>query len=131
MKIYLAGAIDKVSPEFATGWRKYAAGQLTGCEILDPTGKIGGTYKPAEVVEPDLAMIKQADIVLAEISRDDIPYHGTSMEIAYAYFWNKTIYVWGGCKSYWVRYHADEVFDTLDEALNRLTGKTAYMPGGF
>jgi nucleoside 2-deoxyribosyltransferase len=127
--IYLAGAIDKVPPEFATTWRQAATKVLEGRYVIfDPTaGKdlfLPGInidyYTPAQIVEADLAAIKKADIILAEISRKDIPYHGTSMELAYGHQWGKTIYVWGGCHSYWVRYHATQIFDELADALEHL-----------
>ncbi len=127
--IYLAGAIDKVPPEFATTWRQKAKEVLSEqYRVLDPTfgkdlfmpGANSVVYEPREIVEPDLAAIRSSDIILAEISRKDIPYHGTSMEIAYSYQWGKRIYVWGGCKSYWVRYHATQIFKTLEDALEHL-----------
>jgi len=124
--IYLAGAIDKVPPEFALTWRRQATEALQHkYKILDPTADKDlfqpdvnvSVYTPAQIVEPDLDMIRTADIILAEISRKDIPYHGTSMELAYAHQWGKLIYVWGGCQSYWVRYFATEVFSNLDAAI--------------
>jgi len=127
--IYLAGAIDKVPPEFATTWRQAATKVLEGrYRILDPTaGKDlflpnvnTDYYTPAQIVESDLAAIKKSDIILAEISRTNIPYHGTSIEISYAHQWGKSIYVWGGCQSYWIRYHATQIFDELADALEHL-----------
>lgn len=128
--IYLAGAIDKVPPEFATVWRKAASKALrdAGFTVLDPTegkdlfapGVNTTVYTPEQIVESDLAAIKKADVILAEISRKDIPYHGTSMELAYAHQWGKLIYVWGGCKSYWIRYHATHIFDKMEDGLEHL-----------
>ena len=125
--VYLAGAIDHASPDFAVGWRREATERLeaAGYKVLDPTiGKdfsdpnINTTaYTPKQIVETDKAMIKRADILLVEMSRDDIPYVGTSMEILYAWERSKQIVVWGGPKSYWVRYHATKILDTLPEAL--------------
>jgi nucleoside 2-deoxyribosyltransferase len=127
--IYLAGAIDKVPPEFATTWRQAATKTLEyKYNILDPTagkdlfapGVNTEIYTPQQIVESDLAAIMRSDIILAEVSRTDIPYHGTSMEIAYAYNQGKTIYVWGNCRSYWIRYHATQIFDELADALEHL-----------
>ncbi len=127
--IYLAGAIDKVPPEFATTWRRAATKALEHkYRILDPTagkdlfapGVNTDVYTPAQIVESDLAAIKRAHIILAEISRKDIPYHGTSMELVYGRQWGKTIYVWGGCRSYWVRYHATQIFKDMEGALVHL-----------
>ena len=128
--VYLAGAMHHVPPEFATTWRIAAREVLlkAGFKVLDPTGgkdlldpKVHTTrYTPEQIVENDLKMIKKADIVLAEVSRTDIPYHGTSMEIAYAHRWGKVIYVWGGSKSYWIRYHATQIFERFEDALQHM-----------
>jgi nucleoside 2-deoxyribosyltransferase len=127
---YLGGAIDKVDPEFSIGWRKKATAVLEPLyKIIDPTagkdlyapGVNTDVYTPAQIVETDLDAIRKSDILLVEISRDDIPYHGTSMEIVYGRLWGKDIIVWGGCRSYWVRYHADHIFDTLEEAVEYIT----------
>lgn len=131
--VYLAGAIDKVSPEFATRWRRDATERLTaaGYSVLDPTqgkdlhtpGVNDTVYTPEEIVETDLDMIRRSDIILAEISKKDVPYHGTSMELAYSKMYGKRVIVWGGCRSYWVRHHAEAVFLTLHEALQYLEGR--------
>jgi nucleoside 2-deoxyribosyltransferase len=127
--IYLAGAIDKVPPEFALAWRRQATEALQDkYKILDPTadkdlflpGVNTDYFTPQQIVDADLTAIMSSDIVLAEISRKDIPYHGTSQELVYAYNWQKVIYVWGGCKSYWIRYHATQIFDGLPEAIDHL-----------
>ena len=130
--IYLAGAIDKVPPEFALTWRRQATEALQHkYKILDPTadkdlylpGVNTDYFTPAQIVTADLDMIQTADIILAEISRKDIPYHGTSMELVYAHNWQKLIYVWGGCKSYWIRYHSTQIFDGLPDAIEHLLYK--------
>ena len=128
--VYLAGAIHHVSPEEAIGWRKVAreALEAAGFKVFDPTdGKNLGIpginttyYTPAEIVEKDKAMIDRSDYVLMEIARTVIPYHGTSMECLYAWERGKPVIVWGGCRSYWVRYHATKIFDDLESALAEL-----------
>jgi nucleoside 2-deoxyribosyltransferase len=132
MIVYLAGAIDHVPPSFAVKWRQDATSRLEaiGYEVLDPTeGKDlyhpavnTDLYTPKQIVESDKAMIDRADILLVEMSRKDIPYIGTSMEILYAWERGKQVYVWGGPQSYWVRYHATKVFLTLKETLDYLEG---------
>ncbi len=127
--IYLAGAIHHVPPEFAITWRRQATEALSNrYNILDPTAdkdlyqpNVNTTvYTPAEIVKADLDMIRLSDIILAEISRYDIPYHGTSIELAYGHQWGKTVYVWGGCRSYWVRYHSTQIFESLPDAIEHL-----------
>lgn len=137
MIVYLAGAIDHADPRFAVKWRQDATARLKaiGYEILDPTeGKNlyhpavnTDLYTPQQIVEADKAMIDRADILLVEMSRKDIPYVGTSMEILYAWERRKHIVVWGGTKSYWVRYHANKVFLTLHEALRNLEELKLYV----
>ncbi len=127
-KIYLAGAIHHVPPEFAIEWRRQATEALISkYDILDPTKDKDlfkpdvnvSVYTPKEIVETDLRMIDSVDILLAEVSRTDIPYHGTSMEIYHA-SQSMPVYVWGGCQSYWVRHFATQIFDTLADALEHL-----------
>ncbi len=129
--VYLAGSIDRADPEFAVGWREEATKVLNKYGIdthnplrdfnlkdysIDSTAYTKSTAYN-EIIKPDLDMIQSSDIILAEISRVDIPYHGTSMELVYGSIWDKSIYVWGGCKSSWVIYHADKVFATMDDAI--------------
>ena len=132
MKVYLAGAIDHVTPEFACGWRKQARTKLraAGFEIGDPTeGKDLYAYQAGkkiytktqageEIVMPDMVKINDSDIILAEMSRDDIPYHGTSMELVYGHLLSKIVIVWGGCRAAWVIYHSEEIMESLDEAID-------------
>jgi nucleoside 2-deoxyribosyltransferase len=127
--IYLAGAIDKVPPEFATTWRLHATKALEHkYNILDPTagkdlyapGVNTDVYTPAQIVESDLSAIMRSNIILAEVSRTDIPYHGTSMEIMFSYINGKKVYVWGGCKSYWIRYHTTKIFKFVGDAIRYL-----------
>jgi nucleoside 2-deoxyribosyltransferase len=145
--IYLGGAIDRVSPDFATDWRKKATAVLQEHSfiIYDPTaGKDLTKHKLDEknytketagklIVHPDLEMIKKSAIILAEVSCIDRPYHGTSMELVYGHLWKKHIFVWGGCKSSWIIYHSDIVFITLDEALAHIvnTYEGEYVEDGL
>ena len=125
--IYLAGAIDHVSPEYALDWRKEAKRQFieAGFKVNDPTDKkplersdISTYYSPEFIVTSDLDSIMQSDILFVEMARKDIPYVGTSMEIRQSFIWGKNIIVWGGPISYWVRYHADYIADEMQEAID-------------
>lgn len=127
--VYLGGAIDKATPEFATEWRKEATIilQKHNFKVLDPTaGKdlynlppMTSTYAN-QIVNSDLKMINESDILLIEMSRIDMPYHGSSMEMVYGYLANKKQFVWGGCTSGWVIYHADQIFLKMEEALSHI-----------
>lgn len=125
-KLYLAGAIDHVTPEQATGWRRMAREKLEEYyEILDPTeGKDlphpeanTALYTPKQIVETDLAAIEGSHALLVEAQHSNIPYWGTAMEVRQAWCWKKLIVAWGVCKSYWLRYHADVITGSLDDAI--------------
>ena len=132
MKIYLAGPIHHVTPEQATGWRRRAHKELEGyAEILDPTaGKdlyrpgINTTYfSPEYIVETDIAMIDSVDMLIVDISHH-VPCWGTAMEIRHAWTAEKAILTWGQTnkQSYWIRYHATRMFDTLDKLITFVKG---------
>ena len=135
--VYLAGSIDRVTPEFALEWRKKARIFLEehGYVVLDPTeGKNlhehnidhkNYTKQTAwdNIVSPDLIKIKKASILLVEISKKNCPYHGTSMELVYGNTWGKTVVVWGDVKSAWVVYHSTIILPTLDDALEYIIGR--------
>lgn len=143
MIIYLAGPIDGVTPEWATGWRQEVAKRLP--DVLDPTaGKDlynpdanTSLYSPEEIVKADLDMIWRSDVLLVdwrvvkaiETVEDGWRFSpqpmriGTSMEIAYAHQWGKQVITFGNLRrGYWIQYHADKHFETLDEAIEYLEG---------
>ena len=144
MKIYLCGPIDGVTPEWATGWRQEVAKRLP--DFLDPTaGKDlynpdanTTLYSPEKIVKADLDMIWRSDVLLvdwrsyANLEFDStglVDYReeplrvGTIMEIAYAHQWGKQIITFGNLRrGYWIQYHADKHFETLDEAIEYLEG---------
>ena len=137
--LYLAGPIDGVTPEWATGWRRKVRETLTGWTVLDPTegkdlyapGVNDTVYTPEEIVEADLDLVMQADVVLVNwrggMWRHSGPYVlsalrvGTVMEVVYARLWGKRIIGFGNLRrGYWIRYHVQEHFGTLEEALKKL-----------
>lgn len=150
--LYLAGPIDGVTPEWATEWRRQAAGALKDrYYILDPTegkdlyqdGVNDTLYTPEEIVEADLAMIKQADVLLVDWRRLDneqlmdiinkylnggeyldMPQGvGTHQEMVYSHLWGKKIYTFGDKRrGYWATYHSEH-FDTLEQAIKYLRGE--------
>ena len=136
--LYLAGPIDGVTPEWATDWRRKVRDALPNWTVLDPTagkdlyapGVNDTAYTPKEIVEADLAMVRQADVVLVDWREtwQSIKYFpsppvrvGTVMEVVYAYQWGKRIITFGNLRrGYWIRYHVWEHYGTLDEALKKL-----------
>lgn len=153
--IYLAGPIDGVTPEWATEWRKQATTALKDrYHILDPTegkdlhaaGCNDSLYTPEYIVETDLAMIRQADVLLVDWRELDTreackiydraymnngspvnfvpPRVGTSQELVYAKQWGKQVIAFGTLRrGYWLQYHSDKNFDTLELAIKYLRGE--------
>ena len=130
MKIYLAGPIHHVAPDRATGWRRKVTETLRPYyEILDPTagkdlyqpGVNTTVFTPEYIVETDIKMIDAADILIVDISHL-VPCWGTAMEIRHAWSKGKKIYTWGEAnkQSYWVRYHATEMYSSLEMIVQRL-----------
>ena len=137
--VYLCGPIDGVTPEWATEWRDKAFKGLCQQYIiqnpcwgkdLHAIGINDTIYTPKEIVETDLALIAEADILLVDwrsmfegnyeiLETPNEPLRvGTIMEIVYAKQLGKKVIVFGGLrKGYWLRFHADMMFDTLDDAL--------------
>ena len=136
--LYLAGAIDGVTPEWATDWRRKVRDTLTGWTVLDPTegkdlyapGVNDTVYTPEEIVKADLAMVEAADVVLVDwrnvpINRTDgyrDPLRvGTICEVKHAHDHGKRIIGFGTLRrGYLIRYHVGEWYDTLDDALKKL-----------
>ena len=72
---------------------------------------------PKRIVERDKKDIVTCDTILAKC---DQPSWGTAMEIMFAWSLHKQIIVVTSSMSPWIRYHADYVFPTLDEALKAM-----------
>lgn len=84
IKVYLAGAIDGVPPEYAEGWRRRATELLTQCGIetinpldLDKPGSGG-------IIGRDLDAVTKADILLVEMDWPGHAYVGTAIEVFWA-----------------------------------------------
>lgn len=69
---------------------------------------------PKQIVEGDKKSIMYCDTLLAKC---DHPSYGTAMEIYFAWSLRKQVIVVTNSYSPWVRYHADHIFPTLDEAI--------------
>jgi nucleoside 2-deoxyribosyltransferase len=118
-RVYLAG------PPFADEYRRRATALLTaaGCEPVDPMrrdfrGRTEG--HEAEIVEGDLADIDACDAVLAAFTAAD---EGTAMEAWYAHSKGIRVvaYTAGTPAHPWVRYVADGVYATLEDAVDSLS----------
>jgi|LSQX01.3.fsa_nt_gb nucleoside 2-deoxyribosyltransferase len=116
--IYLSGPIDYVSLEEASGWRRKATELLEdmGIVALNPVlGKDGMT--PHEIVRADLDMIERSSALLVNMTREDVPHVGTSMEIMYAVERDIPVVIWGDPKSIWAQCHA-VIAPELDDAVS-------------
>ncbi len=121
--VYLAGAIYEMD-DTCVRWRKAASALLRkkGIMSLKPTdadyrGKETIAGIATQIVERDKRDIMSCDTILAKC---DHPSFGTSMEIFFAWTLRKQIIVVTSSMSPWIRYHADYVFPTLDEALKAM-----------
>jgi nucleoside 2-deoxyribosyltransferase len=121
--VYLAGAIDGQPADQVTCWRRKAALVLkeNGFSVIDPTeGKdLTAFYDPRDIVETDLANVDRADIILLEMNTKGHAYIGTAIEMRRAWEQGKPVICWGTAnrESYFLRYHATAMLDTLDEAI--------------
>lgn len=122
-KVYLAGAIDGVSREQATGWRAKATEALWKADIgaIDPTKTLDakGMCEPNFVIYASYIAVRGADILLVEMDNPAHGYIGTAVEMAWAWERKKPIIVWGTANrhSHFLRYYATRIFDTLEEAI--------------
>lgn len=141
LKGYLAGPIAGCTDAEANDWRELVKSKVSDIEWLDPMdrdfrnyGTLGKTnydivnhghnYNrlPADVVQTivhgDKRCIDESDVILYNCWK---PGWGTAMEMLYAFEHGKlNIAVANGHVSPWIRYHADVVFDTLEEAIDYL-----------
>jgi len=122
-KVYLAGPIMACSDQEACGWRDEATKRLAeiGYEALNPFKR---DYRGIEddhwqkIVEDDKKEIEEADYIIANCPK---PSAGTSMEIYLSWEMGKApIVIAPKPVSPWVRYHAADVVETLDEAIELL-----------
>ncbi len=121
-KLYLAGAMFGLEEAESRSWREEVKRQLAGhFECLDPTRRDfrGRELEhAAEIVEKDLADIKQSDALLIMAEH---PSWGTACEMYQAHLWGKTIItVCSGRVAPWLHYHSTRVVASLDEAIEWL-----------
>ncbi len=122
-KVYLAGPIKDCTDAEAGDWRKEATEKLAeiGYDVLDPFKR---DYRGVEdnhwqeIVEGDKHDIEAADYIIANCPKASA---GTSMEIYLSWEMGKApIVIAPKPVSPWVRYHAADVVDSLDEAIMML-----------
>jgi len=118
--VYLAGPINGCSDEGASGWRDAFMADRPHLEFLDPMRR---DYRGREdesvneIVEGDIADIYACDVFLANCWQVS---WGTAMEIFFAHDIGKKVILVipeGTRISPWLRYHSDEIHNTLDTVL--------------
>ena len=121
--VYLAGPIYE-QDDTCVRWRKATHKLLMKKNImcLKPTdadyrGRETIAGIPEQIVKRDKTDIMTCDTLLAKC---DHPSYGTAMEIMFAWSLHKQIIVLTNSYSPWIRYHADHIFPTVDEAINNL-----------
>jgi nucleoside 2-deoxyribosyltransferase len=85
--IYLAGPMEHVSSDAASGWRNTAKSLLKDhYDILDPCRRLHNFEKRymKRIFELDLRDIRECDIVLVNLNDPKLAKHGTAMEVFYA-----------------------------------------------
>lgn len=121
--LYLCGAINGCTDSEAKDWRERVKSELgRHYTILDPMRR---DYRGVEddsvtaIVQGDITDIKASDVVLVAADR---PSWGTAMELFFAFTQGKyTVVVCGAERvSPWLRFHASNLFWTLDAAVAHL-----------
>jgi len=124
-KIYLCGPINGCTDRECKKWRSNAKRLLSNHNCIDPMDR---DYRGREsvyeyeIIERDKEDIDRSEIILAWIDR---PSFGTAMEIMYAQMNGQTILVVnniGDALSPWVTYHATAMFNTLEDACEKING---------
>jgi nucleoside 2-deoxyribosyltransferase len=131
--VYLAGAMEGLTYEQMTEWRKKATHELAlkGIDVLDPTRRISyhdqkdSTYAAARVVKHDLQDIHNSSVILVDL-RDSTPGRkwGTVCEIAHSHTKNKVIIVVtdeGQFKHPFIEFYATEVHHSLEDAVEAVS----------
>jgi hypothetical protein len=123
--IYLCGRINGCTDRECKKWRKKAKRLLSNHNCIDPMDR---DYRGREsvyeyeIIEKDKENIDNSEIILVWIDR---PSFGTAMEIMYAHMNGQTILAVnniGDALSPWVAYHATAMFNTLEDACEKING---------
>lgn len=122
MLVYLAGAIDAVSPSDAKDWRTVATEGLTkrGHSTFDPAHAFGGspriTHQDASrVLEINQCALDRCNAVLANLAGDS---WGTPVEIEQAWSQDTPVYGFGAkWEGLYAKTRLSEWCPTLEEAL--------------
>jgi len=131
-KVYLAGAINKMSDADCKDWRLEAIKKLSslGFGALNPMDRdYRGQEKTAykEIVELDKKDICHSAYVLVNYLKPSV---GTSMEILYAWEEDIPVVLFTSAEniSPWLLYHSTKIVKTLDEAIEEIAKLDKNLP---
>lgn len=125
-RVYLAGAIELVEPDYASRWRrdaedftKYFGDQL---QFVNPMSyePPEGPYYDEQIVNTDKALLASSQVVLLDGRQ---PGWGSGIEVGFAHSLNIPVVVWGIARdraSIWLRHHATSFHPSLGEAIEQI-----------
>lgn len=125
-KVYLCGPMDNCTDSEGKDWRRRATEYLGADRVLNPWDWSNPAWWGRELtagesytlVRADLDRLTKSTIVLANLWK---PSPGSSMELVYAFTYGIDVVVVAPKPvSPWVQYHADWVYGTLEEGLEKV-----------
>ena len=123
---YLAGPLNHET-ELGYKWRdniseiiRTSKGNVKDPKVFEPGKEENGDFNSVEL---DKRYIRESDVVVVNFTDayDNISI-GTPMEFMYAYQLNKKIHVIGASFHNWVRVHADETHENLNDFVKYIKG---------
>lgn len=92
--------------------------------FFDGESDLGPDQEVRKIVEQGLRKLRQADVLIADLSIPGHNYIGCICEIVYAHLWQKKVVVFTGDSGNetrpWLRYHTTHLCSTFDEAINHV-----------
>jgi len=132
-RVYLAMAMDGLASGEIRRREQYFKNRLkhlpidlfttfVGTEVS--TNRAMSPESVNELVERDLAMLRDADILLVDYSRRGHNFVGCTCEIVYAHLLNKPVIAYtgrsGNHRRIWLSYHADFICQSMQEVVEGL-----------
>lgn len=127
MKVYFVRGMDGIAPDEIVRVEQQLCNAVAalGMELINPyrsndprRGPISGI---CNIVEEDLARIKDSNIIIADLSLPDRSYMGAVFEIKEAYELGKPVYVWvgrsGNGERVWLQYYATAICTTMADVI--------------
>lgn len=111
LRVYLAGPMLNCTKEQATAWRNRLKNKYKKIEFYDPCEFEFKEMTSKVIVKTDLKYVKKCDVVVANVWKISA---GTVMEIAYAWWYGKTIVILAKRKHVgaWLQHHSTICVET-------------------